>query len=161
MGETLYLALFNLGLIIVGIYFLSRGRVKRFLKERHKRITEKRRKIEADLGAARTNKEIFQTRIESIRDDIDEVLENAEIAGEQDGRKMLLDAELMADRIISRSMQRADYEIMKKDREFYHNLVERYIKEVEEQLKGKTSLEQQVRWGKKILRKIETGGEAG
>ena len=157
MGETLYLALLILGLIVAGAYLLSRGRVKRFIKNRYIMIMAQRRNVEADLGEAKANNKTFRARMESIRDDIDQALEDAEVAGEHDGKKMLIDAEIMADQIIGRSMQRADHEIMKKDREFYHDLVERYVEEVEQQLKGKTSLEQQVRWGKKILRKIEAG----
>lgn len=145
----------NFVLLITGLFYLLRKPISKYIFSRSESAKQRRDEAISRFEKSDEDYNKYFNRLKDINLEMNSLMEKAEADGEIEGQKSILEVEKVADRIISQSLNKADYEVKKKNVEFYKGIVEKSMNEAESLIKKEMTTEVQIKLGRSFLTKLE------
>lgn len=156
IGGSSIFSLINLGAFITGMIIYLKRPVKDYIFLRAKKVKDHKDGALTSLSSAEEGFKKYYGQLQDIGETMKKIMDEAISEGERNGQETLIDAEYIATRLVGQSMGRIKYEVMRGNKMFYREVVEKSVEGAEQILKERLSIDTQLKLCRSFLNRLST-----
>jgi len=146
----------NLAIAIFTIFLLLRRRIAAYFSKREKHFAENSNNASLIISSKEGERAKLLAELDDLTNNLDSRLDEVEKRGSLQGRKLLLTAEEMAERIVDYAAAKCSDLLVRKNVEIYLNTVDTSIALAKANIRDKMSKEEKKRFCQRALQGLQS-----